>query len=131
MNIIKTMGLDWLLEKDVWQRLDQHICDNVRYVVPGYQYNYRLCTFLGDFEFQRCETLDGDLVNTDMHFSANHAWKLSVSSTLDTSSTAHYHTLISKGGAKIPVRVICPDVLPSIKEGDLLEGQVVAFAESV
>lgn len=131
MNIIKTMGLDWLLEKDVWQRLDQHICDNVRYVVPGYQYNYRLCTFLGDFEFQRCETLDGDLVNTDMHFSANHAWKLSVSGTLDTSSTAHYHTLISKGGAKIPVRVICPDVLPSIKEGDLLEGQVVAFAESV
>ena len=131
MNIIKTMGFDWLLEKDVWQRLDEHICNNIRYVIPGYKYNYRLCSFPGYIEFQRCETLDGELVNTDMHFSGNHHWKLEVSGTIDASSTAHYYTLVSRGGADIPVRVICSDVLPSIKSGDILEGQVVTFAESV
>ena len=131
MNIIKTMGFDWLLEKDVWQRLDEHICNNIRYVIPGYKYNYRLCSFPGYIEFQRCETLDGELVNTDMHFSGNHHWKLEVSGTIDASSTAHYYTLVSRGGADIPVRVICSDVLPSIKSGDMLEGQVVTFADSV
>lgn len=131
MNIIKTMGFDWLLEKDVWQRLDEHICNNIRYVIPGYKYNYRLCSFPGYIEFQRCETLDGELVNTDMHFSGNHHWKLEVGGTIDTSSAAHYYTLVSRGGADIPVRVICSDVLPSIKSGDMLEGQVVTFAESV
>jgi hypothetical protein len=39
MNIIKNTGFDWLLEKDVWQRLDEHICNNIRYVIPGYKYN--------------------------------------------------------------------------------------------
>ena len=131
MNIIKSMGFDWLLEKDVWQRLDEHICNNIRYVIPGYKYNYRLYSFPGGVEFQRCETLDGELVNTDMHFSANNVWKLEVSGAIDTSSTAHYYTLVSRGGADIPVRVICSDVLPSIKSGDILEGQVVTFAESV
>ena len=72
-----------------------------------------------------------ELVNTDMHFSGNHHWKLEVSCAIDTSSTAHFYTLVSRGGADIPVRVICSDVLPSIKSGDMLEGQVVTFADSV
>ena len=76
MDLIKLMGFDRLLDHDVAQRLDTHICENVRFVVPGYRYNYRLCTFPGGIEFQRCETLDSKLIHADMHCSGNYVWRL-------------------------------------------------------
>ena len=69
MNIYKSMGLEWLLEKNVWDSLSEHITENTRYMIPGYKYNYRLCSFPGYIEFQRCELLDGTPVKTNMHFS--------------------------------------------------------------
>ena len=131
MNIIKAMGLGRLLHEDVWQRLDEHICSNTRYVVPGYQYNYRFCSFPGNVEFHRCEDLDGRHINTDIHFSGYNCWGLEVRGALDTSSTAHFYTLISRGGADIPVRLVSPDIFPAIERGDVIDGQVVAFAETV
>ena len=49
----------------------------------------------------------------------------------DASSTAHIYMLKSKNGENIPVRIICPDVLPTVRQGDELAGQVVLFAESI
>ncbi len=131
MNIIKAMGLDWLLMEDAWHQLNDYILQNTRYVVPGYKYNYRICTFQGNVEFQRCETLDGALADTYMHFSGRRLWTLTVLDAIDKSGYVHYYTLKSKSGSGIPVRVLCPDVFPCIEVGDSLYGQVVAFAQSV
>lgn len=34
MNIYKSMGLEWLLEKNVWDSLSEHISENTRYMIP-------------------------------------------------------------------------------------------------
>ncbi len=131
MNIYKSMGLEWLLEKNVWDSLNEHISEDTRYMIPGYKYNYRLCTFPGYIEFQRCELLDGTPIKTNMHFSANHHWKLEVQNIIKEDVSTPFYALKTKSGDAIPVRVICPDVLPSIEAGDILDGQVVAFADSI
>ena len=131
MNIYKSMGLEWLLEKNVWDSLDMHIFENTRYMIPGYKYNYRLCSFPGYIEFQRCESLDGTPIKTNMHFSANHHWNLEVRNIIKDDVSEPFYALKTKGGNDIPVRVICPDILPVIENGDIIEGQVVAFADSI
>ena len=131
MNIYKSMGLEWLLEKNVWDSLSEHITENTRYMIPGYKYNYRLCSFPGYIEFQRCELLDGTPVKTNMHFSANHHWELEVQNIIKEDVSTPFYALKTKSGNAIPVRVICPDVLPSIETGDMLNGQIVAFADTI
>lgn len=131
MNIYKSIGLDWLLDKTVWEKLNKHISQNTRYVVPGYKYNYRLCTFPGDVEFQRCETLDGTIVKTDMHICGREYWKLEACDELAADSAEHFYSFKIKNGEIIPIRIVCSDVLPSINKGDVLKGQVVAFADKI
>ena len=131
MNIYKSMGFEWLLEEATWAALDEHISENTRYVIPGYACNYRFCSFPGYIEFNRCESLDGISIKTDMHFSANHHWKLEADSIISDDSSTPVYAFKSAGGEIIPVRIVCPDVLPAIDSGKLIEGQVVAFADSI
>ncbi len=130
MNIFKSMGLEWLLEKGVWDSLNKHIAENTRYMIPGYKYNYRLCTFPDYLEFSRCELLDGTPVETNIHFSANYHWNLEVQNIIEE-GVAPLYALKSKSGNAVPVRIICPDILPSIECGDMLCGQIVAFADTI
>lgn len=131
MNIYQILGLEDLLQPPVWQALNDEITEETRYIIPGYQYNYRLCTFPEYIEFQRCELPDGTPVDTIMHFSANNHWELEAQSILKENITAPIYAMKNKNGHSVPVRVICPDVLPSIERGDCITGQVVAFADSV
>ena len=131
MNIYKSVGLDWLLDKDVWEELNNHITENTRYMIPGYKYNYRLCTLPGYIEFHRCELLDRTPIKTDIHISANYHWKLEVSDIISAEAGTHIYALKSKSGEIFSARISSPDTLPSVKSGDMLEGQVVAFADKI
>ena len=131
MNIYKAVGLEWILEEGVWGRLDKHIPENVRYVIPGYKYNYRLCSFPGYIELQRCELLDGTTVETNIHFCADHHWKVEVSIVISEDGATHKYALKSKNGEVFTARIVCPDVLPSVKPGDIFDGQIVAFADKI
>lgn len=131
MNIYKSVGLEWLLDKATWEELNCYITENTRYMIPGYKYNYRLCTLPGYIEFHRCELLDRTPIKTDIHFSANYHWKLEVSDIISAEAGTHIYALKSKSGEIFSARIISPDTLPSVKSGDMLEGQVVAFADKI
>lgn len=131
MNIYKSIGLEWLLENDIWDQLNNHICENTKYMVPGYKYNYRLCTFPSYIEFHRCELLNGTPVGIAMHFCAEHRWKLEVAYIDCSDGITHEYALKSKNGEVFSARVVSPDILPFVKTGDIFEGQVVAFANRI
>lgn len=125
------MGFEWLLEKNVWDNLDEHIVFNNRHIIPGYKYNYCFCSFPGYIEFYRCELLDGTLLKTDIHAASDYIWKLKVQDLITEDISAPIFSFKNNSGKNIPVRVICSDILPSINCGDMIEGQVIAFADSI
>ena len=125
------MGFEWLLEKDIWDNLDEHIVFNNRHIIPGYKYNYCFCSFPGYIEFYRCEQLDGTLVKTDIHAASDYTWKLEVQNMISEDMSAPIFSFKGNSGRDIPMRIMCSDILPSINSGDVIEGQVVAFADSI
>ena len=131
VDIIRALGIEWLLDGEVQNRLDGEILSQTRFLVPGYKYNYRLRTFSGDLEFQRCETLGGEGVGIDMHFSADQYFEAEIVRELDGKPTAPSYIIRTNGGAELPARLLCPDVLPEIREGTRVHSQGVIFAESV
>lgn len=131
MDLLKIMGLEALYEKNTWDALHENISQNTRYIIPGYMYNYRLRSFPGYIEFHRCEMPDGTIVKTDMHFSADSFWEFEVRALAKEDVSAPFYWLEGDDGNTVPVRIICPDVLPSIEPGDILYGQIVAFADCV
>ena len=131
MNLYKIMGFEWLLDDNVWDELDKYIDENTRFVKPGYNYNYRLCSLPCHIEFHRCELLDRTKVKTDMHFCSDNHWVLEVCDVISTDSTTHWYTFKGKNGESFPARIVCPDVFPSVKKGDIIDGQIVAFADKI
>lgn len=129
MDIAAITGLEILFAKEAATRLDTFIDKHTIYIVPGYKYNYRYCTVSDRLIIYRCETLAGDRIADDIHFWTNTRWKLPISGLLDIRSSAHRYLLKSQNGADIPVRVLCPDILPSVQIGDTVDGRVVLFAD--
>ncbi|MGI6029155.1 MAG: WG repeat-containing protein [Candidatus Heteroscillospira sp.] len=112
--------------------LAKHISANIRYTIPGFGCDYHLCTFKDDLEFNMCVVSENDKImpiGIDLHFSSNSVWTAICDSIIDDESTSHEYIVHSVCGAgnQFPVRVICPDVMPRIKPGCEIYGQVVAF----
>ena len=72
LDIYKSIGIEKIVEdKELFEKLNQRITDNVRYVIPGYACDYYLHTFPGEIEFEQCRSFDGAILGTDIHFSGN------------------------------------------------------------
>ena len=132
MDIYKAMGMEWLRENETWALLKNHISENTKYISPGYKYNYRICVLPYHIEFRRCESLSGEIIKTDINFSNNYCWQLQVIDVLKADESAPIYKFYSKAGnCRIPIRVLCPDILSSLSYPDIIEGQVNAFADSI
>jgi len=121
--------IDGILENPA---LAAHISSHTRYTIPGFGCDYHLCTFKDDLEFNLCVVSENNKirpVGIDLHFSSNSIWTTVCETVTDNTSTSHKY-IVRPGDSSdlhIPVRVICPDVMPAIKPGSEIYGQVVAF----
>ena len=130
LNIYKSIGIEKIVEDEgLFEKLNQSIMDNVRYVIPGYACDYYLHTFPGEIEFEQCRSFDGSILGTDIHFSGKDKMFLILDKVISNNGTVHYYQVHNELSQEaFPVRVICPDVLPNTKTGDKLYGQIVAFS---
>ena len=130
LDIYKSIGIEKIVEdEELFEKLNQRITDNVRYVIPGYACDYYLHTFPGEIEFEQCRSFDGGILGTDIHFSGNDKMFLIFDKVISNNGTVHYYQMHNELSQEaFPVRVICPDVLPDTKTGDKFYGQIVAFS---
>lgn len=125
------LGLEGILEN---QAFAEFMSQNLRCTVPGFGCEYELRTFNRGVEFSQC--YKGSLTGLRpagmaIHFGGSRLWTLVVDAAMDKESVAHEYMVHSKGknNPRFPVRVVSPDVLADIQQGDALYGQVAAFIE--
>ena len=94
LDIYKSIGIEKIVEdKELFEKLNQRITDNVRYVIPGYACDYYLHTFPGEIEFEQCRSFDGAILGTDIHFSGNDKMFLIFDKVISNNGTVHYYQM--------------------------------------
>lgn len=132
-NINKALGIAPIMQDPArLEALKQHIIDNTRYVIPGYEKDYYLHTINHEVEFELCRYPDGREAGIAVHASGHNEIDLVFDKMISTEDSAHFYLMHAKNSVEsIPVRVVCPDVLAGPKAGDIIHGQVVAFTEEI
>jgi hypothetical protein len=131
MEIYKILELDWLLEPEMTKALNKHIDRNVKYVVPGYQYNHRLCGFPCDIEFYQKRTLSNKILFNNIHFCSNSTLQFKASKLIDEEYSAPYYEVECGKTKGIPARIIHSDTVTHIINGSTFDSQAVLFAKSI
>ncbi len=133
MEMYEILGLSELIkDRDLFEKLSQHIENNTRYLIPGYKYDYRLHSTPSWIEFERCEDRNGQIKAIDIHCASHNVWRLRLDHVIDDSGTVHWYALKNREDDNvIPARIVCPDVLADARPMDMIEGQAVIFADRV
>ena len=129
-NINRLLGLQGLFDDpDALMTLKKEIIDDTRYVVPGYQFDYYLHTFHNAVEFELCKDLNGEEKGIVSHFCGNLSRFLLFDHIISEDGLTHLYAMREKDGKEVfTVRIVNPDILAFPKQGDLIYGQLEAFA---
>lgn len=133
INIYKTLGIENLIEDSVlFEQLKHSIISSPKEIVPGYSCDYYLKTFDKGLEFTLCKGIDGSEKGIAIHFCGDETINLRLDRIAFNSLTESiFYMKSDKELESFPVRVVCSDVLAYPRTGDLIYGQIVAFADNV
>lgn len=134
VNLI--LGLQGLFDDhDSFLKLQQLIQEETDYTVPGCKYNYMHYRTKSQFEFEYCYDAavgSKNCLGIDVHLSSNSVCHIKVIDGIMSDESAPYYTVESKkSGSRVPARLICSDVLPSLFWKDDIDTQAVLFSNDI